>query len=196
MNSDTGKKLFLTVLVVGGIGYLGVTQLYAPRAAQISALEVRLQNLHEQNRTAQVLMAQDGQSEVERQLTLYRDQLGRVEGLIPSAEELPDLLDAISMEAQRTGVELALIQPVGAEAGEFYTRRTYDLAVFGPYHQIAEFLTRIGSLPRIVTPTNLNLTVRNPETRSGDPQLEARFAIETYVLPNTQPVTANAVESN
>jgi type IV pilus assembly protein PilO len=129
-------------------------------------------------------------------LILYREQLVQVEGLIPSAEELPDLLDAISSQAQRTGVELTLIQPLGAEAGEFYTRRTYDLAVLGSFHQIGDFLARVGSLPRIVTPTNLNLTVRNPETRSGDPQLEARFTIETYVLPNPSTATENVVQPN
>jgi type IV pilus assembly protein PilO len=91
------------------------------------------------------------------------------------------------MEARRTGIELSLIQPTGAFEAEFYTRRTYELAVLGSYHQIAEFLTRVGSLPRIVSPTDLNLAVREAETRSGDPRLEARFTIETYVLPSTEP---------
>ena len=113
----------------------------------------------------------------------YNDQLERVEHLVPSSEELPVLLDAISMEAQRTGIELALIQPVGADAEEFYVRRTYELAVHGSYHQIGEFLTRIGSLSRIVTPLGLSLTVRDEETRTGIPELHATFAIETYVLP-------------
>jgi Tfp pilus assembly protein PilO len=82
-----------------------------------------------------------------------------------------------------------LIQPTGAFAAEFYTRRTYELGVLGSYHQIADFLTRVGSLPRIVSPTDLHLTLREAETRSGDPQLEAKFSIETYVLPSTDPVS-------
>jgi hypothetical protein len=56
----------------------------------------------------------------------YQTQLVAMEGLVPTSEELPDLLDAISAEARRTGVELALIQPVGSRhhaAEEFYTRR-------------------------------------------------------------------------
>jgi type IV pilus assembly protein PilO len=195
-DSDLVKKLVLALLVLGGVGYLAYTWAYEPRMAEVAALEARLAGLREQNRIAQNVMTQDGQTEVERRLILYREQLVQVEGLIPSAEELPDLLDAISSQAQRTGVELTLIQPLGAEAGEFYTRRTYDLAVLGSFHQIGDFLARVGSLPRIVTPTNLNLAIRNPETRSGDPQLEARFAIETYVLPNPTTATSNAVESN
>ena len=181
--SQLKKFVLLGVLLFGGGGYLGFQYLYRPRSEEIALLEERLGALEEQNRTARILTEQDGQTAVEMQLASYRDQLGRVEGLIPSSEELPDLLDGIAIEAQRTGVELALIQPVAAVAEDYYIRRTYALAVLGAYHQIGEFLARVGSLPRIVTPTNVNIMVRNEETRSGDPQLEARCSIETYVLP-------------
>jgi type IV pilus assembly protein PilO len=184
------QKILLGAVLVLGLGYLGYTYVYVPKAEAITALESRLSNLETQNQTARVLMEQDGEAEIQRRLVEYNDQLERVEGLIPSSEELPDLLDAISTEAQRTGVELALIQPVEAVAEEFYTRRIYDLAVLGSYHEIGEFLGRVGSLPRIVTPTGLNLTVLEEVTRDGDPKLEARFGIETYVLPATQTAEA------
>src|SRR5690606_10176069 len=134
------------------------------------------------------LLSGRGREEVELQLALHREQLARVENLIPSSEELPDLLDAVSAEAQRSGVELTLIQPTGAAQEQFYTRRTYDLAVLGSYHQIGEFLARVGSLPRIVTPIDLMVAVREEGTRGGEPRLEAKFAIETYVLPSLEPI--------
>ena len=128
---------------------------------------------------------------MDQQLALYRQQLELAEGLIPSDEELPNLLDAISAEAQRTGVELTLIQPVGATEEQYYTRRVYDMAVIGGYHQIGEFLTRVASLPRIVTPTNLTVAPRAEAANAAPPrpgapvQLEARFSVETYVIPST-----------
>lgn len=185
MDPQTRQKVMLGALLVALLGYAGYTYVYEPKSAEVAQLETRLNTLQEQNRTARVLTERQGRGEVERQLAVYRDQLVRVEGLIPSSEELPDLLDAISAEAQRTGVELALIQPVGAAADSFYTRRTYDLAVLGSYHQVGRFLTEIASLPRIVTPTNLNVTVRAPAQGGGEPRLEAKFSIETYVLPTT-----------
>ncbi len=178
------QKIVLGVLLVAMLGYLGYTFGYQPRAERLQELETRLSALEIENRTARVIGEQGGEGAVEARLRQYSDQLARVEGLVPSSEELPLLLDAISMEAQRTGVELTLIQPVGAEAEEYYVRRTYDLAVLGSYHEIGEFLTRIGSLSRIVTPLGLNLAVREEETRTGDPELHATFSIETYVLPN------------
>jgi type IV pilus assembly protein PilO len=183
MDPQKRNKIIIAVLLVAGLGYLLYDYVYVPRAEQVAVLESRLETLELQNRTARALTAQNGTDEVERRVGLHREQLRRVEGLIPSSEELPDLLDAISAEARRSGVELARIQPMGATEEQFYTRRTYDLGVYGEYHQIGEFLSQVGSLPRIVTPINLNLTVRGEQPRTGNPQLEARFTIETYVLP-------------
>lgn len=192
MDSDQKKKLFIAVVLVGGLLYLAHDNIYSPRAEEIAELEQRLETLEIQNAAARSLAESQGRSEVEQKLAQYRDQLRQVEGLIPSSEEVPDLLDAISAEAQRTGVELALIQPVGATAETFYTRRTYDLGVRGSYHELGAFLTEIASLPRIITPMGLSMTVAESRAE-GVPELNARFTIETYVLPAE---TSTAMASN
>ena len=184
MDPQQRQKMLLGVLLVGALGYLGYEYAYRPRSEEVAVLEARLEALEMQNRAARALTGSQAREEVERRLAGYREQLVRVEGLIPSSEELPDLLDAISAEAQRSGVELALIQPVGATAEAYYTRRTYDLAVTGSYHEIGRFLTEIGSLPRIVTPINLRLNVQEEGAAGEEPELEAKFSIETYVLPS------------
>ena len=172
-------------------------RIYAPRKEQIAALETRLETLKTVNTRSRAI-TRAGSDEMDQQLALYRQQLELAEGLIPSDEELPNLLDAISAEAQRAGVELTLIQPVGATEEAYYTRRVYDMAVVGGYHQIAEFLTRVASLQRIVTPTNLTLGPARaaagpqPARPTGQPVvLEARFSVETYVIPST-PVNDDA----
>lgn len=184
MDPQMKQRLLLAGLVVVLGGYFGYTKVYQPKSAEVAAMESRLANLQMQNRTAKVLTEEEGRSDVERRLSAYRDQLTTVEGLIPSSEELPDLLDAISAEAQRTGVDLSLIQPVGATEEDFYTRRSYDLAVLGSYHAITAFLSEIASLQRIVTPTTLALSVEGAAEPGKEPKLQAKFAIETYVLPS------------
>ena len=186
MADQQRQAMLLGALMVGLVGYGTYSYVYVPRSAEVAELESRLERLEAQNATARELTAREGRSQVERRLAVYREQLVQVEGLIPSSEELPDLLDAISAEAQRTGVELSLIQPVGASAEQFYTRRTYDLAVRGAYHEIGEFLTEIASLRRIITPINLSVTVMDAEPGQAEAQLEAKFAIETYVLPSDE----------
>ncbi|HST58682.1 MAG TPA: type 4a pilus biogenesis protein PilO [Longimicrobium sp.] len=167
-------------------------RVYTPRKAGIAELETRLEQLKTVNTRSRAI-TQGAEGAVNEQMALYRQQLELAEGLIPSNEELPNLLDAISAEATRTGVELTLIQPVGATEEAYYTRRVYDMAVVGEYHQIGEFLTRVASLPRIVTATNLSVAPRDRPgqeantagTAAAQMPLEARFSIETYVIPST-----------
>lgn len=196
LDPDLRKKLLLYGVLFVGVAGLFVNYVYLPKRAQINELQARLANIQLQNTTARSLtQGANSEADVEKRLQLYRDQLQAVEGLIPSSEELPDLLDAISVEAQRSRVEISLIQPVGATEEAYYTRRTYDMAVLGSYHDVGEFLTRVASLSRVVTPLNLVLT---PKTDAGDEdaggtqRLEARFSLETYVIPSGQPTDAAA----
>jgi type IV pilus assembly protein PilO len=194
MDPKQQKQLLLGVAVLGLLAFGFYDRLYTPRSNEIAVLETRLETLRAVNQRSRAI-TRGAEGEVDQQLALYRQQLELAEGLIPSVEELPELLDAISAEAQRAGVELTLIQPVGATQETYYTRRVYDMAVVGPYHSIGEFLTRVASLPRIVTPTNLTLNPRAPAAAAADPdrpvELEARFSIETYVIPST-PVAPDA----
>ena len=184
------KQLLYGGVIVALMAFGFYDRLYTPRKEQIAELETRLETLNTVNTRSRAI-TRGAEGEVDQQLALYRQQLELAEGLIPSNEELPNLLDAISAEATRTGVDLTLIQPVGATEEQYYTRRVYDMAVVGQYHQIGEFLTRVASLPRIVTPTNLTLAPRAGTPAEQQPgqvapaSLEARFSIETYVIPST-----------
>jgi type IV pilus assembly protein PilO len=184
------KQLLYGAAALALLAFGFYDRVYTPRKAQIAALETRLETLRTVNTRSRAI-TRGAEGAMDQQLALYRQQLELAEGLIPSDEELPNLLDAISAEAQRTGVELTLIQPVGATEEQYYTRRVYDMAVTGGYHQIGEFLTRVASLPRIVTPTNLTVgpaadAPGGAPARPGAPaQLEASFSVETYVIPST-----------
>lgn len=192
-DAEKRKHVLLGALLIGLGVYAASTMLHGPRSEAVAGLESRLETLRVQNGAATTLLQGSGVADVERRLALYREHLVAVEGLVPLSEEVPDLLDAIANEAQRTGIELTLLQPTGATDEEFYGRRTYDLAVVGAYHDIGYFLARVGSLPRIITPRGLNLTTRQEEDRSGAARLEARFSIETYVITELSPIEAEGV---
>jgi type IV pilus assembly protein PilO len=179
------KNLLLGVVLLAIVAYFGYDSLYAPRVAEARELDTELAQVQAANVRARAISRSSGADAVEERLGVYRRQLEMVEGLIPSTEELPDLLNAIAAEAGHTGVRMTLIQPVGATREEYYTRRTYDLAVVGRYHDIGDFLTRVASLSRIVTPTSLTLTARPQQNPDAPLELEARFSVETYVIPST-----------
>jgi type IV pilus assembly protein PilO len=198
LDARTRKTVLYGTLLLVAVAALFYTYVYGPRKAANEELETSLARIEQSNSAARGLTR--GARSPEEALELYRRQLAVVEGLIPSTEELPDLLDAISAQAQQTGVEISLIQPVSATQERYYTRRVYDMAVQGRFQDIGEFLTRVASLPRVVTPTDLRLAPmgtspgQQPAAVAGDqpPRLEARFSIETYVIPTAALTDANA----
>ncbi len=95
---------------------------------------------------------------------------------------MPQLLSDISERAQQVGVDLALVRPETEAIGPYYTRQTYEMGVTGRYHEVGLFLSEIGSLPRIITPIDLEVSAQRGADAVPD-AVQASFRIETYVLP-------------
>jgi type IV pilus assembly protein PilO len=104
--------------------------------------------------------------------------------LVPSKSEVPNLLDDITSRAKMRGTTFAGFSPQAVESGTPFDTQRYRLTVSGQYDQVAEFLTDIASLPRIIVPYDLHLQrVQGPaaDTMQTAPILQATFAIRTYV---------------
>jgi type IV pilus assembly protein PilO len=104
--------------------------------------------------------------------------------LVPTANELPVLLEQVSTAARRVGLDIADVQPLPQLNGDQYDAFKYRMSVRGDFHQIGVFLTNVGTLQRIVAPINvsLNPTTTQPRNRAPRSQpIDARFEIQTYV---------------
>jgi len=190
------KKLIYGLLPL--LAFFGYQQLFhGKQVAQADTLEQHLEVLTATNNAAKVLAAQGG-PELERRLAIYEQHMRQLEELIPNREEVPELLYSMSLRMQAAGVEMSKMHPEAEDPGPFYTRQIYELGVKGTYHNVGAFLTEVGRLPRIVTPTSLKLAkaTGNPVDRSGDPILEANFRIVTYVIPDPVPVSADSAASH
>lgn len=171
---------------------------YSPQREQVTAMQGRLETLQDQNRRAQVLAARGG-GDLEERMALYERHVAKLEELIPQAEEVAGLVDDISQQARQSRVSLNRIIPEPSEEGAFYTKTAYSMVIIGEYHSVARFLTQIASLPRIVTPVEVDLVLLQntgpfPEYESP---VSASFRIETYVLPerNAAPQPAEGQEA-
>jgi type IV pilus assembly protein PilO len=106
---------------------------------------------------------------------------------VPESNEVPNLLDDITTRAKIRGVEVALFSPGAITAGPtpFSTHR-WELRVYGHYDQVGEFLSDIASLPRIVVPVDLKVSIApaSVATTYADTTgglLQAGFGVLTYV---------------
>ena len=174
-------------LVVGVVALAGFyffwSMWYSPRAEQVVSLETRLEQLDRENQRAQIV-ATRGAENLEERLALYERHMIQLEQLIPGSEEVPELLDQITTEMRRHRVDLAMVRPEPEEVGAYYTKTSYEYQVNGEYHDVGRFLAAVASLPRIITPVDLELS-----RFSGAQELDmewpvtATLRVETYLLP-------------
>jgi type IV pilus assembly protein PilO len=104
--------------------------------------------------------------------------------LVPTANEVPVLLEQVSTAARRVGLDISDVQPLPQLSGDQYDAYKYRMSVRGDFHQIGVLLTNIGTLQRIVAPINVSLNPTMQFTRNKAPltqPIDARFEIQTYV---------------
>ncbi len=189
---DPKKKNVLIVAVAFVLGlYAFHSFWYTGQQEEIDEMTSRFENLDDQNRRAQIIATRGG-AELEEKLALYERHLLRLEQLIPQNEEVPALLNSMTLEARQNGLEFVLIRPEPLEAGPYYTKHSYEIGVAGRYHDVGRFLSAIASLPRIVSPIDLDMTVlraqqarpnRNSADEGAEQAVAAQFRIQTYVVP-------------
>lgn len=186
---DEPRKRNAILILLASVALAGLVYQYwyTPAQEDIAGRTERLEELTQSNRAAQLLYARGGGRDLEEQLALYERHAMQLEGLIPSAEEVPALLRSITAEGRQVEVELAEFHPETDQPGEFYTRKSYQITAIGEYHDVGRFLASIASLPRIITPIDVELErFTDPnEVYQGRMQnpVQASFRIQTYVLP-------------
>jgi len=75
--------------------------------------------------------------------------------LLPSTAEIPSLLVDISQAALAVGLEIELFQPMREVNQTFYADVPIQLRLRGNYEQLAEFVSGVSAMPRIVTMHNV-----------------------------------------
>ena len=179
-------------LVIGVVALAGFyffwSMWYSPRAEQVVSMETRLEQLERENQRAQTV-ATRGTENLEERLALYERHMIQLEQLIPGSEEVPRLLDQIMGEARRHGVDLGTIRPEPEEVGTYYTKSSYEYQVNGEYHDVGRFLASIASLPRIITPVDLELALfSGTQPLDMEWPVSATLRVETFLLPATDAV--------
>jgi type IV pilus assembly protein PilO len=178
------------LLAVGVLGIVGAVAFYflwtTKRADERAVLTSRIERLDASNNRARALLARGTVEELRAEAQTLQDNLRVLRRLIPSGNEVPALLDQIVGAARRTGLAIESFAPGPQVQGELFDTYRYSMNMKGTYHEIAEMLTAIGSLPRIIAPVNLRLlpltAVEQRAVRADQRMLSASFDIQTYVV--------------
>jgi type IV pilus assembly protein PilO len=170
----------LAIGLAGGYWY----QFWSPKNLELDEVDVHVQSLMDVNQHAKAELAQGKTSELRAETESLERDLGVMRELVPTANEVPVLLEQVSTAARRVGLDISDVQPLPQLSGDQYDAYKYRMSVRGDFHQIGVFLTNVGTLQRIVAPINvsLNPTAQQPRNRAPRTQpIDARFEIQTYV---------------
>ncbi len=160
---------------------------YSPKADELAVVETHLESLTANNDRAKQEMAKGSVDQLRAQADAYRGNLEMMRQLVPTGNEVPALLEQVSTAARRVGLDIASVEPEAVIPGETFDTYRYKVRVLGAYHPVAEFLTNVGSLRRIIAPINLKLSPvtgnvgSRARIRPGHALLDAQFQLQTYV---------------
>ncbi len=108
------------------------------------------------------------------QMVEIQDRFGVVLKQLPDKTEVPALLIDISQAGLSRGLIFNQFKPGDPRTEEFYITLPISVSVTGGYHQFAEFISDLASLPRIVTLGNMKIV------RVGSEQLNMSAQLFTY----------------
>ena len=80
--------------------------------------------------------------------------------LLPNKTEIEGLLVDISQAGLATGLEFDLFKPGPEQPAEFYAIQPIQIRVTGTYHALAEYVSAVAALPRIVTQHDISISPR------------------------------------
>ena len=185
------QVMIAVCVAAAGLAFAYWNYLWKPKDAELVTLQTRVEALTEANESARRDIARGTAAKIREEAEQYGRLLVVMRQLVPVANEVPTLLEQISTAARSSGLELGEVTPLGVIPGEVFDTHRYKMGVTGPYHRVAQFLTNVGSLTRIVAPMNLTMapsTRQNQRPRPNEQALDASFEIQTYVAKTAPPV--------
>jgi type IV pilus assembly protein PilO len=111
------------------------------------------------------------------QLAQIEQSFGTMLRQLPGETEIPSLIVDISQTGLAAGLQEKLFQPQAEVPRDFYAEKPIKIRLTGGYHEMANFVSGIAALPRIVTLHDINIT---PEQKGDFDSLSLEVTAKTY----------------
>lgn len=206
LNSFTKREqsLLAVILFAIGLSVLFYMYVFTPKSETITEQSAHVDALASANGKAANELKAGNLRQLKEDAARYAENLAVMRQLVPTVNEVPGLLEQVSNSARRVGLDIASVtpQPVSS-GGEGYDAHRYRLIVKGGFNDMTEFLTNVGSLPRIVTPMVLKMKMadgpQSPQYGTGtrrrmpasEAPIQTEFDIETYVARGGEPTSSS-----
>ena len=115
--------------------------------------------------------------EYKKQLEQMEQSFGTMLRQLPGETEIPSLIVDISQTGLAAGLQEKLFQPQPEVPKDFYAEKPILIHLSGSYHEIANFVSGVAALPRIVTLHDINV---KPDSTESFDRLSIEVTAKTY----------------
>ncbi|MEM1175497.1 MAG: type 4a pilus biogenesis protein PilO [Pseudomonadota bacterium] len=113
----------------------------------------------------------------QEQLKQIEESFGTMLRQLPGETEIPSLIVDISQTGLAAGLQERLFQPASEIPRDFYAEKPIRVSHVGSYHEIANFVSGVAALPRIVTMHEISIA---PTGDGGFDELTFNGVVKTY----------------
>jgi type IV pilus assembly protein PilO len=111
-----------------------------------------------------------------QQMVEMEESFGALVSQLPSATEVPGLLEDITNKGLLNGLNIASIDLQKEQSREFYVELPIAINAAGSYHDLGAFISGMAGLPRIVTLHDFNISAKG----SNANHLNMKIIAKTY----------------
>jgi type IV pilus assembly protein PilO len=126
--------------------------------------------------------------EFRKEVTSLQAQLGRLRTVLPSEQDVGDLLDRVNEMATQSNLTIRGFTPRAVAKKAMHAEWPIGLQLEGTYHDLGAFLERVSKFPRIINVGEIKIKAR--ETQTGRATVTAECTATTFVL--VEPAAAAA----
>ena len=158
----------LAVLIIA-LGYYFVIKNQQQQLTRVEAKEKTLRNTYLEKKALAINL-----DEYKKQMVEAEETFGVLLKQLPNRTEVPDLLIDITQAGLSRGLQFEQFKPASVVNRDFYSEMPVNVTANGSFHQIAEFVSDIAALPRIVNIDNFKIE------RSDGGKLRMTAVTKTY----------------
>ena len=175
-------KKNLMKLIIGAVVLVGVLFLYwkfdfSKNATQISTLKGEFDNVNTQVNEARKVAAR--MAEYIDRIKVLEGQLKVANRMLPDSQNLEDVIDTVTLYANKNNVKIMGIHPTGLSVTDEFASVNQELTIQATYASLAGFLTDIGNQKRIAKVNDLSIKPLKDQTENLY-TIQAVVSMSTY----------------